>query len=389
VGTGGQYVITANNAYREAEAGNPGYGEDAAWFARTFVRGDGTGYDAEFRISLAAIGNPNPGDIIGFTVAVNDDDDGAGGERQVIWIGLPHTEATYGNLIIGQRSYTAPKTPAPPTIDGVINPDEYPGAEEIRINGFTGNYELDGLADGFPPEDLNYRAWVIHDAEAVYVAVDVVDDQVATDSAAAGTEDGNTWEDDSVEIFFDPNNSKNLGRSTAVGAGQYVYTAAGAWRDNEANNPAFGPAADWFAQTALTPSGYQIEFKVTKSVLQAPADGGTMGFNIAVNDDDGANRKAQLNWNGRPHHEYTYGQLVLGGQGFLIKRIEITGNNVKLTFISPNPAGTHAVQSKAALTEAQWSPVTGVSFAPGVGADLTATFPKPAGTTQFYRLSVQ
>src|SRR6185436_5992894 len=89
VGTGGQFVITANNAYREAEAGNPGFGENAAWFAKTTV--NDTGYDAEFRISLSAIGNPKPGDVIGFTVAVNDDDDGDAGERQVIWVGLPHT----------------------------------------------------------------------------------------------------------------------------------------------------------------------------------------------------------------------------------------------------------------------------------------------------------
>ncbi len=59
---GGQFVITANNAYREAEAGNPGYGTNAAWYARTAPLADGTGYDAEFRISLALLGNRKPGD---------------------------------------------------------------------------------------------------------------------------------------------------------------------------------------------------------------------------------------------------------------------------------------------------------------------------------------
>ena len=33
IGAGGQYVITINNAFRDQEAGHPGYGEDAAWFA--------------------------------------------------------------------------------------------------------------------------------------------------------------------------------------------------------------------------------------------------------------------------------------------------------------------------------------------------------------------
>ncbi|NUN96470.1 MAG: hypothetical protein HUU16_09880, partial [Candidatus Omnitrophica bacterium] len=110
VGTGGQFVITANNAYREAEAGNPGFGANAAWYAQVKPREEGgavVGYDAEFRVSLAAIGNPKPGEIIGFTVGVNDDDDGAGGERQVMWVGIPHTESTYGNLLLQGLSYTA------------------------------------------------------------------------------------------------------------------------------------------------------------------------------------------------------------------------------------------------------------------------------------------
>jgi anaerobic C4-dicarboxylate transporter len=38
-------------------------------------------------------------------------------------------------------------------------------------------------------------------ALSVYVAVDVTDDLLVNDSAEAGTEDGSTWEDDSVEIF--------------------------------------------------------------------------------------------------------------------------------------------------------------------------------------------
>jgi len=146
VGTGGQFVITANNAYREMEAGNPGYGDSAPWFAKTTVTA--TGYDAEFRISLQTIGNPKPGDIIGFTVGVNDDDDGGGGERQVMWVGLPHTEATYGNLVIGSKSYSVPKTTAP-TIDGVINPAEYAGATEIKVNSFTAVYDLGSGDDTF------------------------------------------------------------------------------------------------------------------------------------------------------------------------------------------------------------------------------------------------
>jgi len=349
VATGGQYVITVNNAYREAEAGKPGYGVGKAWYAKT-AKVDG-GYEAEFRISLKTIGNPKPGDVIGFSVAVNDDDDGGGGERQVIWVGLPHTEATYGNLIFGSRSYTAPKKSAAPKVDGTIELGEYSGAETIRLNSFNAIFDIPSGDDTFEPSDLSYRAWAIHDADHVYVAVDVVDDNVVTDTAEAGGEDGNTWEDDSVEIFFDPNNSKDQGRGTEKFEGQYVLTANGAHRDNEANNPAWD--TDWTAATARTAKGYAVEFKIKKSALLNIKDGGTTGFHIAVNDDDGEGRVAQMGWSGRAHSEFTYGTLTLGGSGGVarvnIKGIKTSGNNLEISFETSNPTGTHAIQKNSEL----------------------------------------
>src|SRR5262249_53885999 len=155
------------------------------------------------------------------------------GERQVIWVGLPHTEATYGNLILGGKSYSAPKTSAP-TIDGVIHPNEYAGAAEIKVDRFNGVYDLGSGDDTWEAGDLNYSAWVVHDAEGVYVAVDVTDEKVVNDTAEAGSEDKTTWEDDSVEIFFDADHDHEIGRGNGQFEGQYVFTANGAWRDNEA-----------------------------------------------------------------------------------------------------------------------------------------------------------
>ena len=313
VGTGGQYVITVNNAYREAEAGNPGYGANSAWYAQTSLTN--TGYEAEFRISLATIGNPRPGDIIGFTVSVNDDDDGGPNNRQVIWIGAPHTEVSYGNLLIGGRSYTAPKKTTPPTVDGTINASEYSGAQEIQLDKYNGVYDIPSGDDDWEIDDLRYSAWVVHDTGAIYVGVNVIDNVVVTDTAAAGSEDQSTWEDDSAEIFFDPDDSNDFGRGAGLFEGQYVFTPGGAWRDNEANNPLFGANDDWIAATSRTSTGYQIEFKVTKGALIDPIDGATMGFNVAANDDDEGSRKAQLAWSGRAHSEFSYGNLTLAGAG--------------------------------------------------------------------------
>lgn len=311
IGAGGQYVITINNAFRDQEAGNPDYGENAAWFAKT--QENDNGYDAEFRISMDEIGNPQPGDIIGFTVAVNDDDDGDEAERQIIWVGRTHNEITYGNLVLGGRSYTAPKTTSTPTIDGQVNDEEYVGAESVLVNRFTGIYDIPSGDDDWEEGDHEFTYQVVHDQDAVYVGVKVIDDEIFHDSATPDEEDGQTWHDDSIEIFFDPDDSNDSGRGGKNYEGQYVMTANGARRDNEANNPAFGQQEDWFAVAQKTADGYSVEFKVSKSALLDPEDGTVMGFNVAINDDDGNNRKAQLNWSGRPHSEFTYGHLTLAG----------------------------------------------------------------------------
>lgn len=389
VGSGGQFVITANNAYRDAEAGSPGMGEGKPWLAKTTLRDDGSGYDAEFRFALSALGNPKPGDIIGFTVGVNDDDDGDAGDRQVMWVGSPHTEATYGNLLLGVRSYEAPKTAAP-TIDGVINASEYPGAKEIKVEQHTAIFDIPSGDDTFAPTDCGFSAWAVHDDEAIYVAVDLTDDLVVNDTAEAGTEDGTTWEDDSVEIFFDADLDREIGHGTAGPyEGQYVFTANGAWRDNEANNPTFGAANDWFAATTKTDHGFRVEFKVKKSALGNPPDGATLGFQIAQNDDDGAGRKAQPSWSGRAHSEFTYGTLKLAAAAptgpVKINTVKISGNNLELAIATPNCAGSHSVEKCSSLGAA-WSAVAGVTAGPCQGGVITLTFPKPAGPTEFYRV---
>src|SRR5262245_552489 len=374
-----QFAITANNGDFEWQtfvnaAATSAYGVDKAWFARTSPLADGTGYDAEFRISLAAIGNPKPGDIIGFNVAVDDDDDGAGIERQVHWSGLPHVEAGWGNLLLGRRSYQAPKITTAPTINGIIAPGEYAGATEIKIDPHTGIFDIGSGDDEFALGDNGYSAWVVHDVDAVYVAIDVLDDQIFTDTAAAGSEDQTTWEDDSVEIFFDVNLDRQGGRETAF-EGQYVFTANGAWRDNEAGNPTFGAANDWFAATSRTASGYQVEFKIKKSALNNPADGATLGFHIAQNDDDGSGRKAQLGWSGRAHNESTYGTLTLASPGLPSPTVSIARTPAGTTPAGVTVTFTGTLQSAAQVT-GPYTNVTGATSPLSVTSD---------GAMKFYR----
>lgn len=377
---GGRYSIAINNAYAGSQAG--AYGPDQAWYARAYPNGTYTGYDAEFRIALSSLSNPQFGDVVGFTVVVNDDKDGGGIEptvdRQVSWVGEPNKPVGYGNLIIGNKTYSAPEVTKAPVVDGQIHADEYAPASVMPINLATGEPQTGAGTDAWPPGTFEATAWSVHDATAVYVAVEVIDTQVVTDTAEAGSEDGTTWEDDSVEIFFDADLSKTHGGPSVDFEGQYVLTANGAHRDAEARNPTFGEDGDWYGAAALTSQGYNIEFKVKKTALLNPVIGTVMGFNIALNNDNGAGRAAQLSWNGDPHQEYTYGQLTLVAAPAPPPTLAIARLANGDVTISWQSTAAFTLETKAQLSEAAWSTVPGVT-----GNSLTV---KPAAAAAFYRL---
>jgi hypothetical protein len=373
VDTGGQFVISANNARRDKEAGDPSFGENADWYAKADLTD--SGYVAEFRISLDVIGNPEPGQAIGFSIGVNDDDQTS--RRQIMWAGSPHHESTYGNLLVGERTYTAPKT-SHPTLDGKVNAVEYEGALPIVLNQHTGSYHLGVGNDEWEEGDHSLTGWVVHDETSIYVGVIVEDDVISTDSAAAGSEDGQTWVDDSIEIFFDADDSNDPQRDTeAKFEGQFVFTPNGARRDNEANNPAWGEAADWFAATSTSEGGYQMEFRFSKAALLGVSEGDRLGFNIALNDDDGDGRKAQLNWAGAPHREFSYGGLVLGGAASSGRG---GATDVKLTRSAEGIVlqweGSGMLQTATSVT-GPWSEVVGAAS----GVEFSFT-----GVEAFYRV---
>jgi hypothetical protein len=393
-GSGGRFAICANGAYNDVAAGSPGFGPVAAWHAVAELRPTFDGYEVEFRISLDALGNPEPGDIIGLTIAVNDDDDGGPAERKIIWTGQAHVEAGYGNVLLGTKSYTAALVTAAPVIDGSASAAEYGNASEMVVTPQDGVYDVSAGDDDWEAADHSFTARVAHDAEAIYVAVSVTDDILVNDSAGAGSEDGSTWMDDSIEVFFDADESNVLPtyhQNIPAGAmfdGQYVFTANGAWRDAEAANPIFGAASEWFAAVQSNATGYTVEFKVMKSVLPlpAPSTGVPFGFNICVNDDDGitgGDRKAQLNWSGRPHNEFTYGVLVLG---------DSTGGGGD----EPGPAFTDisvAVDGVTGLATATltWTSVAGKSYridrsptmAEGTWVEINGNWPSGGASTSF------
>ena len=73
-----------------------------------------------------------------------------------------------------------------PTVDGVINAAEYAGATEIKLDPTRVVYSLDEGDDTWTAADQTFSFWVVHTTDAVYVAVDVTDDQIVNDTVGAG-----------------------------------------------------------------------------------------------------------------------------------------------------------------------------------------------------------
>jgi len=316
--TGGQFVMTSTGARRDKEAGDPSFGEgpNDEWFASVYENEAFTGFHYEFQIKLSKIGNPAKGDTIGFNLAVNDDDDDAtaGSDMQIRWTGLAHDESTYGDLYFGRREIVAFLTAQPIVLDGIMDEADWAKADGGRGNLFEANTNHSYYPESM--EDLSFDFKVLHDQDFLYVAVNVVDDNVKTDTEPAGSVDGYTWHDDSVEVFLDGDYSRESGTNYGFGLGaQLVMTANGSVRGHA--DFLFGEEDEWFAGTAPTDNGYLVEFRFRKDAFFTPIETELIGFNIAINEDDNDeiadDRDEQMLWNGPAHRERTYGALTLGG----------------------------------------------------------------------------
>lgn len=141
------------------------------------------------------------------------------------------------------------------------------------------------------------------DEQYLYVAVTVVD-------AAKRNDSSNPWEDDAVELFIDADN--NGGTSYGNNDRQFMKE----WNSSslyEKNNRTSNVSHGW----VNTSNGYAVEFRVPWSSIgiSNPSAGFTIGFDVAVDDDDnGGNRESQHMWAGdNDNWQYprNFGDLVL------------------------------------------------------------------------------
>jgi len=149
-----------------------------------------------------------------------------------------------------------------PAADGSLSPGEWEAATRIvRIHRFG--------QDTAP--DLPCEVFITHDAERLYVGWRCATGG-AKPKATATTRDGATYEDDAMELFFQPDPAS----STYF---QFVGNSRGAFIDGRGQDSTWnGP---WEYKASVQADSWQGELSIPFAAfgLAAPAPASTMGFN--------------------------------------------------------------------------------------------------------------
>jgi len=164
----------------------------------------------------------------------------------------------------------APVASKVPTLDGTMSTGEWADAYKYTMNASdTTAPGVRASGSAKTAEDTSATIYLKHDADYLYVAVNVTDNNVVGTAT-------NVWDADSVELFVDTNNSKstNLGLNRM----QFDVNAGGA----VVSTPAV-PSGSWTGKAALRTGGYVVEYRLSKSALSLGASG-TYGIDVNVND---------------------------------------------------------------------------------------------------------
>ena len=201
----------------------------------------------------------------------------------------------------------------PIVLDG--NLADWHGIKFIKVTPDNGvfdeeSYGQGGWCDADDADDLSFRFAVCHDADALYVAVEVTDDLLVTDDTQSGQRTAKAWMDDAVEVFLDGNHNRAADARTSDGSeyrfgGEFALVFNGATTSQCSGfAQTFADAAYWQGATnyqTFTKSGngkYVYEFRFAWRVMGGEIrPGDTIGLTIGVmDDDDGGERNHALFW---------------------------------------------------------------------------------------------
>ncbi|MDQ6417849.1 endo-1,4-beta-xylanase [Paenibacillus sp. LHD-117] len=298
------------------------------------VTDDGYRIEASIPLSDAEIGQE-----IGFDVRILDGEDQPPTIKS--WNDTTNQQDTdtsqFGILTLAEGPLFTRSVVGTPTIDG----------EKDQIWSSANEISTERWVIGSDRATAKVRT--LWDDEKLYVLAEVTDPLLSKESA-------NAHEQDSVEIFIDQNNA----------ASAYFEEDDGQYRINFDNEKTLNPASksgNLVSATKRTANGYVVEAAILLDGI-TPTVGGTIGFDIQVNDDhngDGARDSVAI-WNDRSGLSWQsttgYGQLTFveaetepgGGPG--------GGGNTPPTTPSEEPPTMSDVDFTAAIAEAEKSQLT-------------------------------
>jgi hypothetical protein len=186
------------------------------------------------------------------------------------------------------QSAVVSQAAVPPVIDGKV--DEVWGKAQSYTLGHSYYKPVTG------PEDCSASFKALWDKDGLYLLVDVLDDDLRHDSSEY-------WNDDSIEVFIDADNSK----SGSYDSDDYQYHF-----DWDATSPKMGESQHQKTEgvkyaLVKTDKGYRLEvaYPWTTLGVKQPGAGTTIGLDVQVNDDDGGGeRDHKIAWNAARDNAY-------------------------------------------------------------------------------------
>ena len=207
-----------------------------------------------------------------------------------------------------------PKAKEPVQIDGQISAGEWQDAitnSEISNQPIRVGESVDGI------EDLSGSVSFKWDETYLYFLFQITDDVRSLDSTDGNPQQLNTWQDDSIEIYLDINNTKTGGLDGSSKRYQYRFIP-----DPEGEIERFPDSlpTDGFQLATVGESSYILEIAMPWNTLRLanPKEGHVLGFDVALNDDDdGQSRDGQLIWHATESDDWedpsTWGSILLTG----------------------------------------------------------------------------
>jgi len=207
--------------------------------------------------------------------------------RRLIFLISPIVIVLSSTSGVQAQDVVIPSSAVVPKLDGSIDEVWYFSTEQKIETSQVGAAPVSAA-------DCSGTWRALWDSEALYVLVEVKDDTLTNDSGG-GT---NKWNDDSVEVYVDGDNSKR----GSVDENDHQYTI---WWNNEVWEE---PSAIHHGASSLvgvdyavktTAEGYLLEILLPWMSIMGnqPTPGQLIGFDVWINDDDdGGDRDAQVSW---------------------------------------------------------------------------------------------